>query len=169
MTYTDGVPSDNAGYPYGYFGDPAENRAWDNFWANHPAPDGIGIQDHVARAWAHLARRFAGTAGLLGYDLMNEPWPGSQWPSCANPAGCPPTVGFDSTDLSPFYKRVFSAIRAVDPDQLRDVRAQSVVRLRVQHAAGSPGDPHAIFGFHDYCLPGGAPGGGREQRLRNRG
>ena len=50
--------------------------ALDHFWANSPGPDGVGLQDHYAEAWQFVAMRFRGEPAVLGYDLMNEPFPG---------------------------------------------------------------------------------------------
>lgn len=61
-----------------YFNSPAVQVSFDNFWANNPAPDGVGIQEHYARAWAHVAERYARETGVIGYDLMNEPFIGSE-------------------------------------------------------------------------------------------
>ncbi len=61
-----------------YFLSPAVQKAFDNFWANTPVSDGIGVQDHYARMWQHVARRFAHNKGVIGYDIMNEPFNGSQ-------------------------------------------------------------------------------------------
>lgn len=55
----------------------AVQTALDNFWANSPAPDGIGLQDHYAQLWKHIAQRYANNPTVIGYDLMNEPFPGS--------------------------------------------------------------------------------------------
>ena len=55
----------------------AVHAAFDNFWANAPAPDGIGIQDHYAAAWKHVAERFKNNPTIIGYDIMNEPFEGS--------------------------------------------------------------------------------------------
>lgn len=60
-----------------YFTSPAVQAAFDNFWANKPAPDGIGLQDHFAGAWRHVAERYADEPTVVGYDLFNEPFPGS--------------------------------------------------------------------------------------------
>jgi len=60
-----------------YLSSPAVQAAFDRFWANAPAPDGVGIQDHYAAAWRHVAERFAGNPHVVGYDLMNEPFQGS--------------------------------------------------------------------------------------------
>lgn len=55
----------------------AVQTAFDNFWLNKPAMDGIGIQDHYAALWKHIAKRYAGNTTIIGYDIMNEPFPGS--------------------------------------------------------------------------------------------
>lgn len=55
----------------------AVQTAFDNFWANTPASDGIGLQDHYAALWRHIAKRYADNKTVIGYDIMNEPFPGS--------------------------------------------------------------------------------------------
>lgn len=55
----------------------AVQTSFDNFWENKPAPDGIGLQDHYAAIWQHLANRYKDNTTVIGYDLMNEPFPGS--------------------------------------------------------------------------------------------
>jgi endoglycosylceramidase len=59
-----------------YYGSPAVQAALDHFWANSPGPDGVGLQDHYARVWQFVAERFRDEPAVLGYDLMNEPFPG---------------------------------------------------------------------------------------------
>lgn len=54
----------------------AVQTAFDHFWANAPASDGEGLQDHYARVWQAVATRFAREPAVVGYDLMNEPAPG---------------------------------------------------------------------------------------------
>jgi endoglycosylceramidase len=59
---------------------PAVKAAWDNFWHNHSEPgwaDGHGIQDHLVGVWGVLARAFADDTAVAGYDVLNEPDPGS--------------------------------------------------------------------------------------------
>jgi endoglycosylceramidase len=60
-----------------YLISPAVQKAFDNFWANSPASDHIGIQDHYASMWKHVAERFAGNKAVIGYDIMNEPFNGT--------------------------------------------------------------------------------------------
>ena len=50
-------------------------RAFDRFWQNAPGPGGVGLQDRFAAAWQHLARRFRDEPAVVGYDLLNEPYP----------------------------------------------------------------------------------------------
>ncbi len=60
-----------------YLISPAIQTAFDNFWKNAKAPDGTGIQDHYAALWKTIARRYADNPVVIGYDIMNEPFPGS--------------------------------------------------------------------------------------------
>ncbi|GIP53034.1 glycoside hydrolase family 5 protein [Paenibacillus vini] len=60
-----------------YLESPAVNRALDHFWRNTPAAGGIGLQDHYAAMWKHVAAYFADCPNLIGYDMMNEPYPGT--------------------------------------------------------------------------------------------
>ncbi len=93
---------------------PAESASFYNFWHNSPvtgpqgqAP-GTGLQDHYIGALAALARRFAGTPAVLGYELMNEPQPGSI-------GSTPAANGYQasSQELYPFYARAIEAITGV--------------------------------------------------------
>ena len=78
-TLTDAAPHIDLGgvWSDAYFTSPAVQAALDAFWANSPAPDGVGVQDHYARAWAYLAQRYAHEPAVIGFDLMNEPFPGT--------------------------------------------------------------------------------------------
>lgn len=60
-----------------YLISPAIQKAFDNFWKNSPAPDGIGIQDHYIFLWKTLAKRYANSPSVAGFDIMNEPFMGS--------------------------------------------------------------------------------------------
>ena len=93
---------------------PAESTSFYNFWHDStvPAPQGqapgTGLQDHYIGALAALARRFENTPAVLGYELMNEPQPGTlSSPPAAN--------GYQasSQDLYPFYARAIEALTGV--------------------------------------------------------
>jgi len=153
----DGYPNaPQAGFPGNYFLNSALNRAYDNLWANVEAPDGAGVQDHFAEGWRRVAARFARRSHMAGYDILNEPWPGSAWPTCANTEGCPPG-GFDSTSLTEFHNRVIAAIRRADRTHTvyYEPNLQFDVGAKTTH--GKVEDPNVGFSFHNYCL-GAAPG-----------
>ncbi len=126
-----------------YLVSPAVQHAFDNFWKNAPARDGIGIRTHYVNMWKYVASWFAGNPYVIGYDVMNEPFPGSDGARVAailaefeaaggslsgsfdEEALCglisrivPITAGFEQNVLSPFYDELFAAIRKVDPDTI---------------------------------------------------
>jgi len=89
--YSDGAPAWatlDEGQPHitgavwsdAYFASPAVQTALDQFWRNAPAPDGIGLQDHLAACWKLLAGRFGSHPAVIGYDLFNEPMMGAAAP-----------------------------------------------------------------------------------------
>jgi endoglycosylceramidase len=148
----DGLPAEpQFGFPGNYLGMPALNRAFDHWWANDPAGDGLGLQDHYAAALHHVAERFAGASHTVGYDLLNEPWPGSVYPTCTNPAGCPL---FDTRELTAFSRRAGDAIHSADPSKLTWYEPLSIFNFGAQTAAQGPTGSQTGFSFHNYCLPG---------------
>ncbi|HOQ67178.1 MAG TPA: cellulase family glycosylhydrolase [Candidatus Atribacteria bacterium] len=60
-----------------YFTSPAVKTAFDNFWNNSKAPDGLGLQDHYILSWQYVAERYKSNPIVIGYDFMNEPFIGS--------------------------------------------------------------------------------------------
>ncbi|MHA6483509.1 cellulase family glycosylhydrolase [Paenibacillus sp. strain BS8-2] len=60
-----------------YLFDGAVQTAFDHFWRNSPAPDGIGLQDHYISTWSYAVRQLHDAPNLIGYDLMNEPFIGT--------------------------------------------------------------------------------------------
>lgn len=146
----DGLPNGpQTQFTLNYFLIPGLNRAFDHFWNNDPAGDGAGLQDHYAAAWRHVASRFKDNPAVLGYDLFNEPWPGTQYATCVVPlVGCPI---FDA-NLAQFEKRAIAGIRQVDPRHLVWYEPNVIFNNGVQTDVGNLGDAHAGFSFHDYCL-----------------
>ncbi len=60
-----------------YMISPAVQTAFDNFWDNIHAPDKVGIQDHYILMWKMLAERYRDNKGIIGFDIMNEPFMGT--------------------------------------------------------------------------------------------
>lgn len=99
---------------------PAVERAFDNFW--DAAGKDADLQQHYAAAWKAIATRFAGDPHVVGYDVINEPSPGSDFDvvealTRTSPEGGGKSRSFDETKLGPFYQRVIDAIREVDRDR----------------------------------------------------
>nr|WP_046286061.1 cellulase family glycosylhydrolase [Mycobacterium sp. UM_NZ2] len=137
----------NFGWPWNYPLNAAVNHAWDAFWSNSPAPDGVGLQNHYAGMFQAVAGVLNGNPHVAGYELMNEPWPGSGYLSTAfgNPF-------FDTQQLSPFYDQVTAAIRSVDPSTPVIFGSNTLFgNLPVPTHVTPPNDPNAIFAFHSYC------------------
>lgn len=88
---------------------PQIRQSFQNLWDDKPGPDGIGLQEHYLAAFQALAQRFSKTTNILGYDIMNEPYPG-EYPLF--------TTEFDQKALVPFYEKIASSIRSIDPDHI---------------------------------------------------
>jgi endoglycosylceramidase len=141
--HDDGLPMPyDAGFPGNYF-QPATTRAFDNFYANVNH-----LEDLYAQGWAAVATRFRRTPYVLGYDVMNEPWPGSQTATCANPVGCPV---FDTQSLMPLYDKVTTAIRRVDRRHIVWVEPHVLFNDGAQTNLGPFADKQIGLSFHQYC------------------
>jgi endoglycosylceramidase len=135
------------GFSANYFLLPALMAAYDNFW-NNTAVAGAGLQDWYAGAWQHVAAYFKGNPYVLGYDLFNEPSPGSSIYSCLlSVNGCP---SFDAK-LTSFYTKVDAAIRRVNTTALLFGEPTLLFDIGSPSALGSTGDSNAGFSFHLYC------------------
>ena len=98
----------------GYF-QPGVARCFDNFW-NYQDPN-ADLQDHYATAWTTIAARFRDHPAVIGYDIINEPHPGSMVDALEllgveHPDT--PSPEFDRKKLGPFYQRMIDRIRQVD-------------------------------------------------------
>ncbi len=120
----------------------AVQHAFDNFWKNTSAPDGVGIRDHYRDLWKYIAKRYARNPYVIGYDIMNEPFPGSDggriFEIIMNLAGesgladlndkrkitelisavAPITTIFEREVLTPFYSEIASAVREEDAETI---------------------------------------------------
>jgi endoglycosylceramidase len=110
--FTDGKPA------CALFGEsdlnPAESAAFYNFWHNHSvtappgASPGTGLQDHYIGALVALAKAFEDNSTVLGYEVMNEPQPGS-----LSSVPVENLYTASAQDLFPFYQRVIEALTGV--------------------------------------------------------
>jgi endoglycosylceramidase len=162
MAIDDGLPNPpDAVFPLYYIQNPAMQRAFESFWANRPGPDGVGVQDHYIAGLTAVARRFAREPYVLGYELMNEPWPGAVWEPCVtDPAGC---ADLEHRLMVPFQQKATAAIHRVTPRQ--HVYVEPFVLFNFGQVGttlpgaggggdggGAGGDPATVLSFHSYAL-----------------
>ena len=137
------LPPVTAPFPLGYW-TPEVSTVFDDFWANRG-----GLLDGWVAAWRVAARAWHDQDHLMGYDLLNEPWMGLEWPTCLT-TGCPPSY---SEELQPAFEKATRAIRRIDEDNLVWWEPQ-------QFAGGQPldtfftamaGEDQLGFSWHSYC------------------
>lgn len=141
---------------------PAVKRAFDNFWA-YEGPN-RDLQDHYGDAWVAVARRFHDHPAVIGYDLMNEPSPGSQFSPLEALRGVgagrdSASGSFDRERLGPFYQRLINRIRTVDQEKYVFVEprygaaaagAEQYLPVMNDPRAGAP---RVVFAPHLYSVP----------------
>ncbi|MEO8813760.1 MAG: cellulase family glycosylhydrolase [Mycobacterium sp.] len=146
-TQTGDLSNTQGGFPLTYVTSQAENHAWDAFWSNAQTPTGMGLENSYAQMWEHVANYFKGSPDVAGFEIMNEPWPGSQW--LQTELGDP---FFGAQQLTPFYNQVDSAIRAVDPTTPVYFEPTVLEQEGAPINLGTVDDPHSALTFHPYCL-----------------
>jgi endoglycosylceramidase len=152
MTFTHGAENTHTGFPLYYVTNPAIQAAFDSFWNNEQASDGVGIEDEVATMFAALAHAVGPNPDVLGYDILNEPWPGKVWNACqADPNGCPDR---DASGLDVLHAKVAAAIRTEDPDHI--VFGEPYVLFNFgtakTHIQPPGGDRNAGMSWHMYTV-----------------
>ncbi|MBI3553267.1 MAG: cellulase family glycosylhydrolase [Elusimicrobia bacterium] len=105
----------------------------------------------LAGAWAHVVSRLKDSKAVIGYDLLNEPFPG---------VGLP--WRFEARELSTLYKEITEAIREQDKDRVIFLEPQALAAVfpftglktpgpsRFPFAAIKPSDPNAVYAPHWY-------------------
>jgi aryl-phospho-beta-D-glucosidase BglC (GH1 family) len=97
-----------------------------------------GVQQQTIDLWARLARHYRNETAVLGYDLLNEPIPNYPGYEALHPA------------LEPLYKRIVTAIRAVDPHHILILGgAEWDGDFSV---FGPPFDGNTIYQLHKYWM-----------------
>lgn len=140
-----GAAEPNPGFPL-YYLMPSMNRGWDEVWNNDN-----GVLDHLGDALGALAATMNGRAGVLGIELMNEPWPGSAFLTCF-PDGCP---RFDAKYQGAMQK-LTDAVRAHNPTipVFWEPNVTWNETMPTNLGKNPPiTSPDIVFAPHDYCIP----------------
>lgn len=156
-TQTGGLPNPDLGALLGqfvvnYYLSPAQNHAWDAFWANSEAPDGVGLQNHYAQSWQAVASYFGDNPDVIGYNIINEPWVGSGWLATLLNGSF-----FGKQQLTPMYNQTIAAIRSVDPNTpvfispaSPAVDEISAILFGQPVLLGPISDPNTVLEYHGY-------------------
>lgn len=137
-----------------YMISPAVQACFDNFWDNALAPDELGVQDHYVNMWKMLAERYKNDRGIIGFDLMNEPFMGSQ----AQQVMPLMIQAFESDILNPFYQKLRDSIRTVNTNHILFLEHNYFANTGIPSAIEIPlnengeKDPLVAYAAHGYDL-----------------
>ncbi len=87
-----------------YFSNPVA-RSFDRFWSNED-----GVQDNYVELFRMLAERYKDQPAVIGFEPMNEPFPG-WW-------GLSHYTSWHEEQLYPMYEKVAKAVHSADPRYL---------------------------------------------------
>jgi endoglycosylceramidase len=116
--------------------DPGVALNFQRLWSNALGPDGVGLGDHLAHVTAVLAQRYQHDPTVVGYDLLNEPSPGTALPPAAE------------VQLNAYYAKAIAAMRTAAPGLRQLVFVEpDVARATVTPA---PTEPVPFSAYSDY-------------------
>jgi endoglycosylceramidase len=149
-----GVPSDEecalAGWAE-YYVTCATGQAFQSLYTNGPTlTTPTGMRDAFVQYWTAVARAFRSVDGVIGYELINEPWAGD---TIGDPLLLIPGVA-DNVNLEPFYGVVATAVNASDPN--RAIFFESVTWddfIPVGFNSTPAGLANTVLSFHFYIPP----------------
>lgn len=107
-----------------------------------------GLQDHYASAYRALAARMKKHPNVIGYDLMNEPFPGKRLPWT-----------FEAGALTQFHARVTAAIRREHPGAVVFFEPVAMTANEALPTAVKPPPAPAVYAphYYDFLLMLGKP------------
>jgi endoglycosylceramidase len=114
---------------------PAVIAAFNRFWHNTD-----GMQDSYIALWTYLAERYADEPAVVGYDLMNEPFFGTNLPFRR----------FDREVLMPFYKKLILAMQEVDMNHFYFVEPAGAIGAGLPCYMQDLGLPNVAYAPHMY-------------------
>src|SRR3954447_10140054 len=130
-------------FPEGYW-TPEVSTVFDHFWANKD-----NLLTGWAAAWKLVAQHYRNQPYSMGYDLLNEPWAGIEWPSCLT-TGCAASY---SSELQPAMTRGLEAVRRADTKNIVWWEPQQFTggqKLDSYYTAVA-GEKNLGFSWHNYC------------------
>eukprot|EP01105_Mastigella_eilhardi_P009124 TRINITY_DN216_c0_g1_i1.p1 TRINITY_DN216_c0_g1~~TRINITY_DN216_c0_g1_i1.p1 ORF type:complete len:511 (+),score=116.74 TRINITY_DN216_c0_g1_i1:17-1549(+) len=129
-----------------YYFSEAVSAAFQSLYSN-----ASGIQDSFIDYWGALASTFADVDGVLGYEIINEPWAGDLYRDISLLL---PTVA-DKKNLAPLYERAHNIIRKYDTKHLLFFEKTIVNVLGPTGFTTGPGgseyNDRNVYSYHNYC------------------
>ena len=108
------------------------------------------FQDRFIALWEELARRYHNNATIAGYDVLNEPVANAPFGRFLDPY----TAGYPA--LNALYRRVVTAIRAIDPAHIIFLEGDFFANLF--KGLEAPFADNLVYSSHNYSQAGFGPG-----------
>jgi endoglycosylceramidase len=118
----------------GYMGDAGVDEAFEHFWA-----DEDGVIEAFEAMWRHVAARLWSVEGVIGFEVMNEPYPGTA-----------DDEAWARDVLTPFYARMAQVIRDEAPGALIFIDAPGTDAPEGETAVSVPAGGGFVFAPHYY-------------------
>lgn len=115
-------------WPFRMITDPMMHRSFADFFA-----DRDGVRSRYLEMVGRAASAFATVPGLIGYDLLNEPW------------------GDERSQIAPLYRDEAEAIRRFDPDALLFVQGHIATNCGFRTRLPRPEYGPSAYAPHYYC------------------
>jgi endoglycosylceramidase len=136
------LPNDaKYGFPLNEFLSLALNGVYDRLWADDNA-----LWAQYQNMVAAVATRWSGQPYLLGYDLINEPWPGTLWATCFE-IDCPV---FDAI-LRTFQQSALAGVRTADTAHIAFFEPQQLFDFGAPSRMAAVDDAALGLSWHTYC------------------
>ncbi len=112
------------------------SACFDNFW------DDPSLRGAMVDAWVAMAQAVCPFERVVGFDHINEPWPGTD---LLNP-------DFDNESLAPFYQEVMTGIETVCPGRLHFLERGGGGVIGLAETLEIPEDmrPQSVYAPHFY-------------------
>lgn len=131
----------NPGFPMNYLM-ASMNAGWDEVWH-----DTHGVVGHLGDALGALAAAVNGHPGVMGLELLNEPWPGTAYLTCF-PDGCP---DFDAR-YQGVMERLTDAVREQNPTIPVVWEPNVTFNQTMPSFVDYTSREQIVFSPHDYCM-----------------
>ena len=118
-----------------YYGDEDVKAAFDAFWS-----DSTGVRTEFGQMWDMMVGRHKDRAGVIGFEIINEPSPGNA-----------ERVSWEQQVLEPFYTELIARIQALDPDALVLFDVSGAQALYPDTAMPRPDGTNIVFAPHFYA------------------